>query len=202
MRVLIEKEAEDFIEKQGFDVVERVIVRKKDGLRSIKIRFPWAMKVSSKKIIHKAKIGGVIINIKTLNAAEKAFDKLSKIQSFEEVMVQEMISGETLILGIKNTPEFGEVIMFGKGGSDVEKENDISFRAVPLTGKDADEMIKEIKFYESLRSKNLNLNAVKDNILRLSKLAENYKNITEFDINPLIVNSKDAKVVDARIVFE
>ena len=159
-------------------------------------------RISSKKIIHKAKIGGVLLNIKDQKQAENAFNKLSKIKDFEEVIIQPMIKGENMILGLKKTPEFGEVIMFGHGGSNIEKEKDVSFRVAPLNEKDTEEMIKEIKFYPKLKNKKVNIKVIKQNLIKLSKLAEKHGEIKELDINPLSVNSNNATIIDARIVLE
>ena len=200
MQEFSEKEAESFLEKQGFEVVERQIIIDKTKLKSIKFDFPWVMKVSSKKIIHKAKTGGVILGIKTLVEASNSFDKLSKIDNSESIMIQPMQKGEELILGLKKTKEFGLSIMLGSGGSQVEQTRDISFRIVPITKKDAQEMINELKISEQLK-KQASTEIIIENLLKLSKLAENYQQIEELDINPLIVNKTQAKVVDARVIL-
>jgi acyl-CoA synthetase (NDP forming) len=62
MKQFTEKEAEDFLEKNKFPVVQREFIKNKKDLKKIKISFPWVMKVSSTKIMHKAKIGGVKTN--------------------------------------------------------------------------------------------------------------------------------------------
>lgn len=200
MKIILEKEAEDFLEKNNFNVVERKYARKKQDLKKIKIAFPWAVKVSSKKAIHKAKVGGVALNIQNITEAEKAFEKMQNIDGFEGVLIQRMIKGAFLIFGLKNTPEFGLTIMFGEGGGDVEKKKDVVFRVCPATEKDIDEMMKETKVYEKLKKTNLDINSVKKNLVLLSKLAEKHSEIKELDINPLVVNEKETIVVDARIV--
>lgn len=202
MVILTEKEAEDLLEKEKFKVVSRILIRKKEDISLVKLKFPWVMKISSKHIVHKAKLGGTILNIKNSKEAENAFDKLKLLDNFQGILIQEFISGEELILGLEETPEFGKVIMFGKGGSKVEEEKDISFRTIPLSKEDAKEMIKEINFYNQMKTSNLNFTKLEENIIRLSKLAEKHKNISELDINPLIVNNKEAIVVDARIQFK
>jgi acyl-CoA synthetase (NDP forming) len=100
MKMLIEKEAENFLEKEGFNVVKRRVVSKKEDLEKAisSIGTPIAMKISSKKIIHKARVKGVVVNIHGLKAAEKAFDKLKKINGFEEVLVKKMIMGQFIII--------------------------------------------------------------------------------------------------------
>jgi len=199
MKILREKEAENFLEKEGFKVVKRKFLKKKSELKHL--IFPVVMKLSAKGVIHKARIGGVITNIKCLNDAEKAFDKLSLIKGFEGVLIQEMIKGEELILGLKHTPEFGMAIMVGAGGRKVEERKDVSFRVIPINKKEAEHMIKEISFYKELKRKKINFNSLIKNILKLSNLGQKYPSIAEFDINPLMITRKEAVIVDARVIF-
>lgn len=202
MKTLTEKEAEDFLEKKGFKVVKRALIKNKEQIKELKekLKFPWVMKISSRHIVHKAKIGGTILNIKNQKQAEKAFDKLKSINSFEGILIQEMQSGEELILGIKNTEEFGNVIMLGKGGSNVEEEKDISFRVPPIKEKEAEKMLKELKVYNKIKNK-INKEQIIKALLKLSKLAEKQKNIKELDINPMIINKTQTIAVDARAVL-
>jgi acyl-CoA synthetase (NDP forming) len=203
MRILTEKEAENFLEKEGFNISERDVIGEKTeiGYVTKKIKFPWAMKIISDKIIHKKREGGVFLNINNLDQAKKAFEQLAELAGFKGVIIQPIMKGEELILGLKKTPEFGLVIMLGKGGSDVEKEKDVSFRVLPIEKKDAQEMIEGLKFYRILKEKGANFAAIEANLLKLSALSKKHLAIDELDINPLMVNEKEAKVVDARIVF-
>lgn len=200
MQELSEKEAENFLEKQGFSVIQRKIIKNKRELKVINFNFPWVMKVSSSKIIHKAKVGGIFVGIKNLAEASKTYDSLEKIKDFDGVMIQPMQKGLELIIGLKKTKEFDQVILLGKGGSQVEKEKDISFRVIPITKEDTQQMIDELKISELLK-KETSLDLIKENLLKMSKLAEKYPQIEELDINPLIINKDEAKVVDARIIL-
>ncbi|MDP1728996.1 MAG: acetate--CoA ligase family protein [archaeon] len=203
-KLLTEKEAEEFLEKQGFSVVKRAIAKKIEDISDIqkKIAFPWAMKISSSKISHKAKLGGVILNIENSLKAQEVFDSLSKIEGFEEAIIQEMFSGEEIILGLKKTPEFGHAIMFGKGGSNVEKEKDISFRIIPATQKELIKMIKETKIYKQLEEKEIDLKSIIKLLIKIEELAKKYPHISELDINPLTINKNKMKIIDARMVLE
>jgi len=202
MKAFTEKEAENFLERENFKVIKREFAKdKKDILKiSRKIAFPWAMKISSKKVVHKKKIGGVILDIKNIEEADRSFEKLSKIENFEQVIIQPLIKGRELIVGLKKTPEFNLVIMLGAGGSNVEEKKDIVFRVCPIKGKDADDMIKELRSYSLIETK-VDSSLIRDTLLKISKLAEKYPDIQELDINPLMVDLKEAIVVDARIIF-
>ena len=110
-----------------------------------------------------------------------------------------------IITGLKKDPTFGHVIAFGVGGIFTEIIKDVVFRVCPISKKDAIEMIKEIKAYKILEGtrgeKPVNFYSLLRVLLALSELSKKYENIEELDINPLIVNEKNAKIVDARIVF-
>lgn len=208
MKILIENEAEDFLEKEKFPVAIRKVVKNEKEITNIikKIGFPLSMKIISHKILHKSDVGGVKYPLNSEEEAINAFNELRKLEGFEGVLAQKFVSGKSVIVGLKKTNEFGHVLVFGLGGIFVEVMKDVSYRICPVSIKDIKEMMGEIKGYKLLKGmrgeKAVNLDAIEKVLLEASKLAEKYKNIKELDINPLIVNEKDAVIVDARIVLE
>lgn len=159
-----------------------------------KIKFPVVLKVEG--ILHKTEEGAVkIINNKL--ELENFIKKFKK-----NILMQEFIKGNEVIVGSKKDPQFGNVIMFGLGGIFVEVLKDISFRICPVNKKDALDMIKEIKGFKVLqgyRGEKANINKIADIIVETSNLVEK-ENIEEIDFNPVIVNNKEAKIVDAKII--
>lgn len=208
MRILTEKDAEDFLEKNKFPVADRIVVKREDQIGNAvkKVKFPVSMKIIGKNILHKSDVGGVKLNIKTFDEAKKAFDSLKKIRGFQGVLIQEFVPGKYVLIGLKKTNEFGHVLAFGLGGIFTEVINDVSFRVCPIKEKDVLEMIDEIKgkqiLYGTRGQKSVNINAIKKILIKISNLSLKYPKIKELDINPVIVNAKEAKIVDARIIFE
>ncbi len=208
MRVLIEKDAEDFLEKERFPITKRVFIKKELEISNAvkKLGFPVSMKIVGKNILHKSDVGGVKLDIRNLDEARKNFKILKKIKGFQGVLVQEFIPGKYVLIGLKKTAEFGHVVVFGLGGIFTEVISDVSFRVCPIKDKDADEMINEIRgkqvLYGIRGSKRVNISSIKKILLKMSKLSEKYPDIKELDINPAIVSSKEAKIVDARVIFE
>ncbi|RKY00412.1 MAG: acetyl-CoA synthetase, partial [Spirochaetes bacterium] len=102
-------------------------------------------------------------------------------------------------------PQFGPVVMFGIGGIFVEVFKDVSFRVIPPTDIDVDEMVKEIKGYPLLTGIRgeaaKDIDALKDIIIKISKMAIENPEIKEIDLNPVIVHEKGASIVDARIII-
>jgi succinyl-CoA synthetase beta subunit len=195
-----EKEAKKILEKDGFDVLESYYIKNLNDLKKYNFDFPVVIKISGKNIVHKKKIGGVKVGIKDYDNLEKDFNILRKIKGFEEAIVQKQISGKEFFIGIKKTPDFGHVVVFGKGGSDVENKRDVSFRVYPLDKNDIYEMIKETKISKELSNKDVNL--IYDNISKINSFIKKHPKIAELDINPLIISNGRAFVVDARIVSD
>ena len=135
-------------------------------------------------------------------ANSKRFSPDAAVQG---VLVQEMVKdGVEVIIGTTKDPVFGHVIMFGLGGIFVEALGDVSFRIAPVTRRDAEEMIREIKGHRVLQGMRgrppADIDAIVEAILRVSQLVTDYADdIEELDINPLIVFSEGAKAVDALV---
>ncbi len=197
MKILTEKEAEDFLESKKFDVIERIYVEKESELKDAaeKFGFPWVMKVSGHEIIHKNKIGGVVKGIKDYEIAWEVFNKFKEIKGMQGVMIQKQIKGKEFLLGVKRTPEFGHVIAFGAGGINTEKLKDVSFRVYPFDKRETRKMIEEVNASKDLDKESIKI--IEKNILKLCRLTKKYPRIKELDINPLI----QGRVVDARIVW-
>lgn len=203
MIIQTEQKAEDFLRKSGFKVIESFYVTSEKKLDELlkKISFPIVMKVAGNKIIHKKKINGVKLNIQNHNSAMKVFNELMKIENAEGVIIQKQVSGKEFLLGIKKTPEFGHVIGFGTGGSDVEKIKDVIFRVCPIDIKNAINMIKESNKGRELNEREIAF--FTDYLLKLCSLIQKNPKIKELDINPLILeNNGEGFIVDARILWE
>jgi acetate---CoA ligase (ADP-forming) subunit beta len=176
-----------------------------------KISFPVAMKIVSPDIIHKTEAGAIKVNIKNEQEAKDAYNeiianckKYNPKANIKGVLIQQMVSGQEVIVGMKKDAQFGPVLMVGLGGVLVELLKDVSFRITPVDKKMALEMLKELKGFKLLDgfrgSKKANLNALADIIEKTSQLALKTKEIEELDFNPVIVNDKNAFIVDARIM--
>lgn len=210
MKVYAEKEAEDFLRKY-IKVADSVLTKDhKTAMKfSKKAGYPIVLKIISKQALHKSDIGGVKI-VKDENEFSRNFEALLKIAKrkkikIDGILVQEFIKGTETIIGIKKDPVFGHVIMFGTGGVLTELFKDVSFRICPITAKDAEDMIYELKGRKLLTgfrgAKSVDMNLLKKILMAVSKIPIKQKKIEEMDINPFIINDKTGKVADARIIF-
>ncbi|MCK4799980.1 acetate--CoA ligase family protein, partial [Candidatus Parcubacteria bacterium] len=181
----------------------------KDSFQVIKlakeIGYPVALKISSSRISHKTEVGGVKTNVNDDLETKEYFDQSSKKlgEKLDGIIIQPMVKGVEIILGVKKDENFGHLIMFGLGGIFTEITKDVSFRFAPINKAEALKMIKEIKSFKVLDGyRNLpkaNLDSIADALVSLSNLVSEHKEIRELDINPLIVTEKECFAVDVRI---
>lgn len=214
--ILTEIESKKVFEDAGINIIETRLAssQKETFALSDRIGFPIVLKVASPDISHKSDAGGVRVGLKNKREVEKAYKEImtSARQKYptaniEGVSVQSMAKpGIEVIIGMFKDSQFGPVLMFGLGGILVEVLKDVSFRIVPLTRRDAIEMIKEIKGYSLLEGyrgqEPANIPFLEDLLLKVSDFVEQTPEIKEIDLNPIFAYKDGAVIVDARIVLE
>jgi acetate---CoA ligase (ADP-forming) subunit beta len=214
--LLTEVESKELLKKAGIPVVEAKLARSKKEAISLsrEMGFPVVLKISSPDVVHKSDSGGVKLGLANATQVGKAYTEIisSIKQAYPEakiqgVSVQPMApSGVEVIVGMSKDPQFGPVLMFGLGGILVEVLKDVSFRIVPVTERDAREMIREIKGYPILEGyrgqKPASIPALEKLIVKVSQFVEKNPQIKELDLNPIFAYPDKAVAVDARIILE
>ncbi|WP_111414635.1 acetate--CoA ligase family protein [Billgrantia lactosivorans] len=216
-RDLLEYEAKRLLREHGIEVPREVVARSEAELVAAAATFgdtPLAMKVVSKDILHKSDAGGVKLNLvgeATLRRARdeilascRAYDARAEIDG---VLVAPMAKkGVEVIVGVIRDPIFGPVLMFGLGGIFVEILEDVAFRAIPLSRHDARSMVQQIKARKVLDGARgepaVDKEALVELLLTVSRIADAYPELSELDLNPVIVNADGYAVVDARVIVE
>jgi len=214
--LLTEVESKELLKKAGIPVIETKLARSKNEAISIskEVGFPVVLKISSPDVIHKSDAGGVKLGLANATQVGRAYSQIiaSIRQAYPEahiegVSVQRMAPpGVEVIVGMSKDPQFGPVLMFGLGGILVEILKDVAFRIVPVTQRDAHEMIREIKGYPVLEGyrgqKPVNIAALEDLIVKVSQFVEENPQIKELDLNPVFAYPDKVVAVDARIILE
>ena len=201
------RECEDLLSDYGIRVLKSKLYKNKKELTEIK-KWPVAMKIASRDVIHKKASGAVEIMIKDHKQAKKVYKniienvkKIKRKVEIDGVLVQPMAPPDftEVIIGMKRDPQFGPMIMFGLGGSFVEILKDVSFRITPVNKKDALKQLQEIKSFELIKDKDLDFLA--DTLVKLSKFSLDYPQIQEIDLNPVMVYKTGGRVVDTRMMY-
>lgn len=168
------------------------------------IPFPWVMKVEGP--LHKTDVGGVKLGIANQAEAEAAYDQLMSIPDAVGVLIQQMVQGTEVIVGIKREEPFGSLTAFGLGGIYAEALKDVQFRLAPLAREEALDMIESIAaapIIKGVRGEaGMDTALLSDQLVRVSRLAADFPQIVEMDINPLKGTGSALYAVDARIICE
>lgn len=177
-----------------------------------KIGFPVAVKIDSPEVSHKSDIGGVILGIRDEAGVRSAVRRIGEAAKRAGakgggVLVSAMADpGVEVIVGVTRDLQFGHAVLFGIGGVLVEVLRDVTFRLVPLSDRDAREMIEEIRGAPILRGIRgrpaADLDAIRDLLLLVSAFAEKTPGLREMDLNPVIVRGSGLSIVDARVVLD
>ncbi|MHA1239254.1 MAG: acetate--CoA ligase family protein [Promethearchaeota archaeon] len=178
------------------------------------------LKIVSPNIIHKTDVGGIFLNINTEQEAFEAYVQIiENVKKFGPqnariygVEVQEMIDFKSqgkvneVIIGMSKDPQFGPLLMFGTGGIYTNFMKDVSFAlSYKFTMESAKELIENTKIYSLLQGvrgePSSDIDAIIEVLLRLSQLVNDFPEIVELDINPLLSFVKGYSAVDLKITI-
>lgn len=182
-----------------------------------KIGYPVVLKIASPDILHKTDIGGVKVGLQNSADVRDAFELMVyRAQRYIPeariwgCLVQEMAPSDGLevLVGMNRDPQFGPLITFGLGGIYVEILRDVTFRVAPFSHLEAEEMLTQIRAHALLDGVRgqppVDKAAIVDTLLRVSQLVQDFPEIIEMDINPLMVyhQGEGALALDMRLVLK
>jgi acetate---CoA ligase (ADP-forming) len=205
---LMEHESKEILEGIGIATTGYLVARSEDEALAMseKIGFPVVLKIVSPDVIHKTDAGGVKLGLADAQQVRKAYREIIetfKYQHIEGVSIQRMAKQSIeAIIGVTRDPSFGPLIMFGLGGVFVEVLRDVSFRVLPITEKDAVQMIEDIRGFAILkgyRGQAVDLESLRNLLLKISRLVMENPEIAELDLNPLFLYPDGYVTVDARM---
>lgn len=196
----------------GIQIVAPKIVRSAEEAFAVAsaIGSSVALKIHEPAVLHKSDVGGVLLNIAPADATagyKQLAEQLAAHNiTLEAASLMPMAKpGVEVLAGITHDPLFGPLVAFGSGGFLVELLDDVVFRVLPLTDRDASEMIRSTRAHKMLQgyrgSAEADIPALEDLLLRLGALAEAVPQIAEIDLNPVIVHPRGEglTMIDARI---
>ena len=180
------------------------------------IGFPVALKWLSSAASHKSDLGLVLLDLKDEHQLRAGLRQLRQraeqgglAREGAAYLVQRMApAGQEVIVGVVRDPQFGPLVMFGSGGVEVEGLGDVAFALAPLTRAEAEDLLARTWAGRRLRGfRNLppgDREAVIEILLALSRMAVDYSEIAELEINPLRVfpAGRGALALDVRMRLE
>ena len=167
---------------------------------------PAVLKADVPRLVHKTEAGAVKLYLRDGEEVRAAYRELSATfgPDLTGVLVQPMLTGGVeVLIGVVQEEVFGPLVVFGLGGVATEVLGDHTAKLTPLTDVDADELIRGVHaaplLFGHRGSPPVDLSALRDMLLRVSRLADDLHEVSELDLNPVIATSTGAHAVDARI---
>jgi len=203
---------QEILEAYWVETTKEYLVSSRDEVERIYAHFLWPVvaKISSPDIAHKTDVGGIITDITTASAALEAYDKiLSRVTTLKPkakidwIILQAQIpKSREIFVWFKRDASFGDMLIVWRGWIYVNVYNDVERGLLPLTQDQIADMLKNLQITPILRwvrwEKAIDFAQLSDCILRLSQLFWDLTEISEIDINPILVNHETAIVVDAK----
>jgi acetyltransferase len=174
--------------------------------------YPVVLKIISPEWLHKSDLGGVVLNVATTDELRQAYQVLeARFQArppagtLEGILVQKQVKGIELLMGLKRDPQFGPVLVAGAGGIYTEVLKDVARALVPEDLEGAGRLLETLKVFPILKGirgqAGVNISALAETMVKLSRLAVDYPEIQELDLNPVVADPQGCWCVDCRIVF-
>ncbi len=214
--ILTEVEADRVIAAYQIPVVRTLVATTAEECAAAaeEVGFPVAVKILSPDITHKVDVAGVALNVASAADAASQFEEVTaRVRNARPkakilgVVVQPMrSSGHEVIIGSKKDPTFGPALIFGMGGTSVQFHRDVAVDFPPLNQALARSMIHNTKVSQLLDgyrgTEPVDMGALEQAIVKVSYLLVDFPEITEMDINPLLVNPSGILSLNARIVID
>jgi len=173
---------------------------------------PFVLKLAGRGFLHKSEWGGIVTGIGNLSELKAAREKIvANVRAkdpniaIDAFQIQEHLAGKEILLGLKRDPVFGHVMACGQGGIYTEVFRDVSREIVPVDGTTARAMLESLRIWPLLLGTRgepgVDMDALVEIIERLSFFASQNPDVTELDINPLLVSAAGCWAVDARIIW-
>ncbi len=169
------------------------------------VGFPVVLKARSGDVVHKTDVGGVALNLGNSQAVRGAYETMESRLGprMGGAVIQPMAPwGVEAIVGLASDPDFGPVVMVGLGGVMTDLLRDRAFAVPPLGPGVADAMLASLRAAPLLDgyrgSPKVDRQALVSILERIAQVAEEVPELTELDLNPILVSPAGALVVDCK----
>jgi acetate---CoA ligase (ADP-forming) len=212
--VVVGEEALEILRAYNLPLVPGVLAADEAGAvaAASELGYPVVLKIVSPQWMHKSDWGGVRLNVsndtelrRTYRELAAQFHRRTPGGTLQGILVQKQVQGVELLMGLKRDPQFGPVLVAGAGGIYTEVLRDVARALVPITPDQAGMMLQSLKIFPILHGirgqAGVDLAALTGALVNLSRLAVDYPEIRELDLNPLVAAPQGCWCVDCRMVL-
>jgi acyl-CoA synthetase (NDP forming)/GNAT superfamily N-acetyltransferase len=195
----------------GIKLLETRLATRVESAQEIahELGFPVVMKATRPGLVHKSELGGVHLGLATESAVSEAYTAIARSldETEPQVALQPMLpTGVELVVGVAHDSLFGSLVMVGLGGLQTDLLGDRSFRALPLSDHDATAMWRELHAAPLLTGYRgtaaMDTDALEQLLLRVAQLAEDFPEVSELDLNPVVGIRSGVTALDVKLKLQ
>ncbi|MGC5029688.1 GNAT family N-acetyltransferase [Micromonospora sp. DT229] len=189
----------------GIEVVESVPAGSAEEAveAATRLGFPVALKAAAAGLRHRLDLGAVRLDLADAATVRRTYAELATTFG-TQVLVQPMVPpGVACVVEVVEDLAFGPVVGFGLGGVATELLGDRAWRAVPLTDRDAAELVDAPRAAPLLHGHRgaapVDRSALIDLLLRVGRLADEQPRVRSLTLNPVLARPDGLSVLHAGV---
>ncbi|MFB6108949.1 MAG: acetate--CoA ligase family protein [Haloplanus sp.] len=207
--------ATDLLSEFGLDVPEtRLATSSEEAARyASELGTPVVMKVDSPDVAHRNRVGAVRVGVESPTAAQRAYEEIvgavfehDAEATIEGVLVQEQVEdGVEALVGATQDPNLGPVVTLGSGGTQVEALKDTTHLVAPFGKGDAYGALNRTDIpdrFEHAFGPDASLDSFATLVTKVGSLVADCRDVSELDLNPVVVRPDRSVCVDAFVRTE
>jgi acyl-CoA synthetase (NDP forming)/RimJ/RimL family protein N-acetyltransferase len=167
--------------------------------------FPVALKVADPSVVHKTERGLVRAGLSTTDEVAAAAAEMARVTGTKqvEILVQPMVAGIEIALGVVRDPGLGALVRVAAGGVATEVWDDQRLLIAPVTRADALTALRSLRIWPLLAGFRgqpaADTDALADLVTAVGLLAYEVPELVEMDLNPVLVNPDGCELVDVKV---
>ena len=198
-------DASHLLSRYGLDLVGRVVRgAEATAIAADQLGYPVALKVADADVVHKTEHKLVRIGLGGPDAVRRVVAEFEAVRPAPtDVLVQPMVGGVEIAVGMVRDPSLGPLVMVAAGGVAVDVWHDHAFLMPPFGPAEATRALRSLRIWPLLDGFRGAEPADTDGLARLvaavGRLALDVPELAELDLNPVMVSASSCAVVDAKV---
>lgn len=205
-KILFWRESEKLFRSRGVKLAKSIAFKNLGELKGQKMYFPCALKTDDPTIAHRLEKNAVMLGIQNEKELRKGFELMKKTAKASRFIIQLMVDAELeLIIGMKNDPIFGPIVLCGFGGSYTEIFRDKIVLIPPFDRQEIKNSLSRLAIFPVLKGfrgkKGYDLDEISNIVMAVAQISLENPQIREIDINPLVLynDGRQGQILDAKI---
>ncbi len=194
--------ASRMLDRYGVRLLGEVVPADRAAATAARMGFPVAVKAAAAGVVHRTERGLVatgLLNGDEVAAAVAGFGPASA----GPVLVQPMVSGVEVALGVVRDPSFGPLVMIAEGGTATDLSDDRVLLMPPFSVNEAMAALRQMRLWPLLAgfrgAPPAAAGRLATTAVALGTFAVEVPELAELDLNPVVVGTDELAVVDLKL---